>query len=132
MHSIEETTLRTTAGHEDRRRLSQNYPKTLLGLFLLGVFVPELVLLSSSSAAAAVSSCCSSSAAAAASSSASFLPVLLFLLLLLHSRDSEQQLERRQLARYYDHFSDFRLLLLILHQAKDQMILALVCLQANR
>jgi hypothetical protein len=36
------------------------------------------------------------------------------------------------LARYYDHFSDFRLLLLTLHQAKDQMILALVCLQANR
>ncbi len=134
MHSIEETILRTTAGHEDRRRLrlSQNYPKTLLGLFVLGVFVAELVLLSSSSAAAAVSASCSSSAAAAAS----FLLVLLFLLLLLfllpHSRDSEQQLERRQLARYYGHFSDFRLLLLTLHQAKDQMILALVCLQANR
>lgn len=88
--------MRTNAGPEDRRRLRlfQNYPKTLLGLFVLGVFVPELMLLSSSSAAAAVSSSCSSSAAAAASSSASFLLVLLFLLLLLHSRDSEQQLER--------------------------------------
>jgi Mn2+/Fe2+ NRAMP family transporter len=98
VHSIEETILRTKAGHADRRRLrlSQNYSKTLLGLFVLGVFVPELVLLSSSSAAAASSSCSSSAVAdasssvAAASSSASFLLILLFLLLRLHSRDSEQ------------------------------------------
>jgi len=70
VHSIEETILRTNAGHADRRRLrlSQNYPKTLLGLFVLGVFVPELVLLSSSSAAAASSSCSSSAVADASSS----------------------------------------------------------------
>jgi len=73
VHSIEETILRTNAGHADRRRLrlSQNYPKTLLGLFVLGVFVPELVLLSSSSAAAASSSCSSSAVADASSSSCS-------------------------------------------------------------
>jgi hypothetical protein len=112
VHSIEETILRTNAGHEDRRRLRlfQNYPMTLLGLFVLGVFVPELVLLSSSSAAAAVSSSCSSSsAAAAASSSASFLLVLLFLLLLLHSRDSEQQLEGEAIGTVVRPFQRFQI-----------------------
>lgn len=111
MHSIEETILRTNAGHEDRRRLRlfQNYPMTLLGLFVLGIFVPELVLLSSSCAAAAVSSSCSSSSAAAAASSASFLLVLLFLLLLLHSRDSEQQLEGEAIGTVVRPFQRFQI-----------------------
>jgi hypothetical protein len=111
VHSIEETILRTNAGHEDRRRLRlfQNYPMTLLGLFVLGIFVPELVLLSSSCAAAAVSSSCSSSSAAAAASSASFLLVLLFLLLLLHSRDSEQQLEGEAIGTVVRPFQRFQI-----------------------
>ncbi len=103
--------MRTNAGHEDRRRLRlfQNYPMTLLGLFVLGIFVPELVLLSSSCAAAAVSSSCSSSSAAAAASSASFLLVLLFLLLLLHSRDSEQQLEGEAIGTVVRPFQRFQI-----------------------